>query len=243
MRGPSRIPAAGVAAALLLVVAGRAAADPYHNAEYKFNLTLPAGWRPMYAGEMKRFNDEQARGGTGQKNIAGFRPAGDDFGRGVFAIIKLDTDPAGMPFDEFEKLFTREYAEATANRPDRQRVLGPPEFDRGRKRFTCRGRVEPGLALRAAGYLGPDGLIIINTYSGETDLRRNEATLLGLIDSFHFDGQELPAAPAPATAMPAWLGGLGETGRMAVIGGVTVVLVLVAGWFLTREKPARRPGF
>jgi hypothetical protein len=238
MRRSSRLVAAGVAAVLLLGGAGRAAADPYHNAEYKFNLTLPAGWRPMYAGEMKRFNDEQARGGTGHKNVAGFRPAGGDFDRGLFAIVKLNPDPAGMPFDEFEKMFTREYAEVTANRPDLQRVLGVPQFDRGRKRFTCHGLVGEGLAMRGGSYLGPDGLIIINTYSAEADLRRNEPTLLGLIDSFQFDGQEPPAA-APASS-PAWLNGLGDNGRMALVGGITVVLVLVIGAVVLREKSDRR---
>jgi hypothetical protein len=238
MSGSCRIPASA-AVVLVLLGADRVVAGPYHNAEYKFTIELPAGWRPMYAGEIKRFNDEQARGGTGHKNIVGLRPIGDDFDRGLFAIIKLDTDPAGMPFDEFEKMFTREYAEATANRPDRQRVLGAPEFDRGRKRFTCRGLVGAGLALRSGGYLGPDGLIIINTYSADADLRRNEPTLLGLIDSFQFDGQEPPAA-APASSSPAWLSGLGDNGRMALVGGITVVLVLVIGAVVLREKSDRR---
>jgi hypothetical protein len=253
MPGSCRIPAAGLAAVLVLAAAGRADAQPYHNAEYKFGLEVPAGWRPMSAGELKRFNGEREPGRAAVKYLVGFRPTAGEWGGIPFVTVELDTEPAGMPFDEFEKQFMRDFNADVANPKKRGGVsmtFDPPAFDRERKRFTVRGWLGEGrtrAALRAAGHLSPDGLISVSGYVAEADLRRHESALTGLVDSLRFDGEEppAPAAPAepaapPAASLPAWWTGLSDNGRMALVGGATVILVLVVGVLTLREKPDRR---
>src|SRR5262245_12694139 len=98
MCGLNRLVAAGVAAVLVLAAAGRADAQPYHNAEYKFSLEVPGDWRPMSAGELKRFNNDRDPGRPVVKYLAGFRPTAGEWGSIPFVNIELDTEPAGMSF-------------------------------------------------------------------------------------------------------------------------------------------------
>jgi hypothetical protein len=253
MRVPNRPVAAAVAAVLLLVGAGRATADPYHNADYKFNLTLPDGWRAMAAAELKQVNAVvgQLLGGAGVKYVAGFRPVEVVPGKSPYVLVQVDKDVAGMSFEDFRKEYNKNLSAARSAMSGV--TFDNPVYDTERKCIICRGTVGQGAAkvgVKSVGYLGPDGAVVLHCYAPEADFKSHESTFTRLTTMFHFDGQELPGhkaeQPAPGADLRDRLGGLdlGENGRMVIIGGATVVLVLIVGWFVVREKPdRRRPAF
>lgn len=246
MRWPARL----IAAVLLVLAAGRAGADPYHNAEYKFGVELPPGWRAMRSGELKQVNAvmNRAMEVVEIKYVAGFRYGTGDLGKVPFALVQLDTEPAGMSFDELEKEITRDIAVAKSNARDpavwarvaRRITIEDPVFDRDRKRLTSKGwatQRNPRVGFYSVGCLGPDGLVIVHCFAEEKDFKAHEADFVKLCDSFKFDGEEKPAPAAPPTALDKLFGpSLGPTGQMAIVGAVVAVVVLVFGVLFLRGK-------
>ena len=92
MIGPNRPFSAVVVAAVVLLGAGRAAAEPYHNGQYDFNLELPASWRSLTPKEMKQLNAtaKQATGENDAGFLAGFRDTDGDLMSAPYLLVGIE---------------------------------------------------------------------------------------------------------------------------------------------------------
>lgn len=234
--------AAGVAAAVLFSPAGRADDAPYHNAEYKFKLTVPAGWRTMRADEVDRANaigGHTATGG-GVRFVAGFRPTDGAAGRAPWALVQLDPSTAGMSFEEFKTRYHAGYANCL---PTPGAPVGPPSFDPNRQWFVFgsgAGDCVRPLAVRSLGKLGPDGALVIHCYAPAATFETHQPTFTTLKSDFWLDGEERvwqtgqQFAPKGPLQLVLDAADVPLKDRGALMSGVAVVAVLLfGGWWVS----------
>src|SRR5262245_56240820 len=129
-------------AAVVLLDAGRAGAQAYHDQSLHFSAYLPPGWRPMRPAEVERFNTPGAK----MPYLSGFRRAGNEpAGSYPYGLVCYDPDRA-------DDLSCKEVADAVDDElPDDARLVSgeldeivaalPFEvigYDRGRRQFIQR---------------------------------------------------------------------------------------------------------
>lgn len=248
---------AAATATIVFASAAPGRADPYHSAEHRFRLDVPAGWEACSAEELKRTNQISGHEFPGMDvaMVAGFRPVGSaPAGRpgptpvrqDAIVFVQFDRRAAGKaPFEELEAEITRDLAAVERDEPEamlrlgRRMIFTAPEFDRARKRFVVRGTSDRRRStVRSVGYPGPDGLVILHGYTRPGGSEADLAAITQLGDSFRFDEPDVP----PTFVDRVFGDRVGPVGRMAIVGVAIAVLVWVVGAVVLRDKPARRPG-
>jgi hypothetical protein len=233
------------AAALALVSAAPGRADPYHNTEYHFRVDLPPGWTVLSAEELRRTNAvlEKMFPGMEVTMVAGFQPRKGDFVDTGCVLVQVDRRVTNKTsFEELERELKRDVPASRRGEPEatlrlvRRIIYDVPTFDHERGRYTLTGIVpiKPGkVYMSSVGYLGPDGLVILHGFTRVGGARSELDPFTQLSDSFRFEEPEKPRSVLDRVFGDQ----IGQVGRMAIIGGVIAVLVVIIGALGMREKP------
>jgi hypothetical protein len=238
---------AAVIASIIFVSANPVQAEPYHNPEYHFHLDIQPGWEVWPKEDLKKSNQllQESFPGMDMSMVVGFRPVQTSQTRDVFLFVQYDKRVSEKTtFDELEKELTRDYAAFVRGEPEatlrlqRRVILGKPEFDRERERFTVRTGVDHGrsFSVYSVGFLGSGGLIILHGFTRDGKSTAYLPAFNRFSDSFQFDEPEKPKGIS-SLLTNVFGDQVGPMGRAAIVGGVIAVLVAVMGTLVLRKKP------